>query len=127
MDKVHINEDKAGEFRWHRKARNGEIISQGESHSTDWHARRAAKRANQDTDNWEFADGKPNTDDDEPTETNTVYRAYSPSRADSGRPQPTREEAQGMVGALNQGAKALGGESDWVLQSGQVSWRDDNA
>lgn len=37
----------AGEYTWHRKAQNHEIISRGESHPRKDEALRAAKRANQ--------------------------------------------------------------------------------
>ncbi len=40
--------DEAGEWRWHRKAANGEIISSGESHPRKSDALDAAVRANPD-------------------------------------------------------------------------------
>lgn len=53
MDRVQIYRDKAGQFRWRRKAPNGEIISSGESHRYKHDAFRSAKRANLDYD-WTF-------------------------------------------------------------------------
>ena len=53
MDTIHIYEDKAGQYRWRRRARNGRIISHGESHPRERDAFRAAERANQDTD-WTY-------------------------------------------------------------------------
>ncbi len=48
MDTVEIFEDAAGEFRWRRVAGNHECISQGESHTREADALRAARRANPD-------------------------------------------------------------------------------
>lgn len=53
MDTVTIYTDAAGGYRWHRKAPNGEVISQGEAHIRWSDAQRAAERANQDT-NWTY-------------------------------------------------------------------------
>lgn len=53
MDTIRIFTDDAGEFRWQRKAPNGQIISQGESHPHKYNAQRAARRANPDND-WTF-------------------------------------------------------------------------
>jgi hypothetical protein len=39
--KFEIYEDKAGKFRWHLKAGNGEIIAQGQAYSSEDGARRA--------------------------------------------------------------------------------------
>lgn len=48
MDLVEIIDAVNGQFGWHRKAPNGEIISNGETHSSPSDALRAAKRANPD-------------------------------------------------------------------------------
>lgn len=53
MDTVRVYEDDAGEWRWHRKAPNGRVLFQGESHPRKYHAQRAARRANLDSD-WTF-------------------------------------------------------------------------
>ncbi len=47
-DRVVVYGDAAGEYRWHRVAGNGELISQGESHPREADALRAARRANRD-------------------------------------------------------------------------------
>ncbi len=47
-DLVEIIDAVNGQFGWHRKAPNGEIISNGETHSSPSDALRAAKRANPD-------------------------------------------------------------------------------
>jgi uncharacterized protein YegP (UPF0339 family) len=47
-DRVEVFEDKAGQWRWRRRSRNGEVLSQGESHTREADARRAAERANPD-------------------------------------------------------------------------------
>lgn len=47
-DYLEIVEDVEGEYRWHRKAGNHEIISVGESHPTERGAVAAALRANLD-------------------------------------------------------------------------------
>ena len=47
-DRIVVYRDMAGEYRWHRKASNGEILSQGESHPALLAARDAALRANPD-------------------------------------------------------------------------------
>ncbi len=45
-DKIEIFQDKAGEWRWHRQAANGEIIaSSGEGYTRQEDAQRAADRA----------------------------------------------------------------------------------
>jgi uncharacterized protein YegP (UPF0339 family) len=49
-DKLEVYEDKAGEFRWHRKAANGEVIGEGESYTSERDAWRGAVRANPDLD-----------------------------------------------------------------------------
>jgi hypothetical protein len=41
--KFEIFEDKAGKFRWHLKAGNGEIIAQGQAHPTERAARDAVE------------------------------------------------------------------------------------
>ena len=41
--KFEIYEDKAGKFRWHLKAGNGEIIAQGQAYSSEDGARRAVE------------------------------------------------------------------------------------
>ena len=41
--KFEIYEDKAGEFRWHLKAGNGEIIAQGQAYPSEDGARRAVE------------------------------------------------------------------------------------
>lgn len=49
MDTIDITRSEAdGQFRWHRKAPNGEIISHGEAHARERDAIRAARRANPD-------------------------------------------------------------------------------
>ena len=53
----------------------------------------------------------------------TVFRPYSPSR----QPPPNTvssdvNEVKGWVGARNQGHLASGGETDWVVQMGRVTW-----
>ena len=47
-DRVTVYQDGAGEWRWTRQAKNGETLSQGESHPTLKGARDAALRANPD-------------------------------------------------------------------------------
>jgi uncharacterized protein YegP (UPF0339 family) len=48
-DDVEIYEDSAGEFRWRRKAPNGEIIADsGEGYSVRADAHEAARRVNGD-------------------------------------------------------------------------------
>jgi len=47
-DRIEIREDKAGGFRWHRQAANGEVVSQGESYVTLAGALKGAQRANPD-------------------------------------------------------------------------------
>jgi uncharacterized protein len=41
--KFEIYEDKAGKFRWHLKAGNGEIIAQGQAYASEDGARRAVE------------------------------------------------------------------------------------
>lgn len=49
MDYIEIEQSEAdGQFYWHRKAPNGEIIARGEGHTRDRDAVRAARRANPD-------------------------------------------------------------------------------
>jgi uncharacterized protein YegP (UPF0339 family) len=44
-DKTEVYQDKAGEWRWRRKARNGEIIADSnEGYDSKWNAQRAASR-----------------------------------------------------------------------------------
>jgi uncharacterized protein YegP (UPF0339 family) len=46
MDRIEVFRDEAGEWRWRKVARNGEIIAtSGESYTRRWSARRAARRA----------------------------------------------------------------------------------
>jgi uncharacterized protein YegP (UPF0339 family) len=47
-DRIETFEDKAGGWRWKRVAGNNEQISQGESHTSERDAVRAAERANPD-------------------------------------------------------------------------------
>lgn len=47
-DTIEIFKDDGGQWRWHRKAGNGEIISSGESHPHLKDCRIAAARANPD-------------------------------------------------------------------------------
>ena len=47
-DTVEIKKDKIGEYRWHRKAGNNEVISQGEWYETRQGAVEGALRANPD-------------------------------------------------------------------------------
>jgi len=47
-DRIEIREDRAQEFRWHRIAGNGEVISAGESYVTLAGALKGAQRANPD-------------------------------------------------------------------------------
>lgn len=54
MDIIDVYQDKAGQWRWRRKAPNHEIISSGECHARRWNALRAAERANQDK-NWSYS------------------------------------------------------------------------
>ena len=49
-DRIMYYEDKSGEFRWKRKAANGEVISSGEGYATKSGAKRGALRANPDLD-----------------------------------------------------------------------------
>lgn len=49
MDTIRIFKDSAGEFRWQRRAGNGEVVSHGEGHTRRWDAQRAAQRANPDS------------------------------------------------------------------------------
>lgn len=45
MDKTEVYQDKAGEWRWRRKAPNGEIIADSnEGYDSKWNAQRAAER-----------------------------------------------------------------------------------
>lgn len=54
MDTIHILRSEAdGQFYWHRKAPNGEIISSGEGHPRRYNAFRAVRRANPDN-NWTY-------------------------------------------------------------------------
>ena len=49
-DRIKVFPDLAGEWRWHRKAKNGEIISDsGEGYGSISDAARAARRANPDS------------------------------------------------------------------------------
>lgn len=43
--KIQVYQDEGAAWRWHLIARNGEVVAQGESHSTEQDARRAALRA----------------------------------------------------------------------------------
>lgn len=45
-DRMRIFQDEDGQWRWHVRAPNGEIISHGESHTRREDAVRAALRAN---------------------------------------------------------------------------------
>jgi uncharacterized protein YegP (UPF0339 family) len=47
-DRIEIRVDSAGEFRWHRVAANGEVISAGEGYTTRAGALEGAQRANPD-------------------------------------------------------------------------------
>lgn len=59
MDTIDITRSEAdGQFYWHRKAPNGEIISHGEAHTRERDAIRAARRANPDL--------APTTEEDQP-------------------------------------------------------------
>lgn len=40
-----VYEDESGGWRWHLQASNGEIVAQGESHTSRADAERAARRA----------------------------------------------------------------------------------
>lgn len=53
-DTIRVYPDQAGQYRWHRRAGNNEIIAQGESHPRMSDAKRAAERANPDTE-WDWA------------------------------------------------------------------------
>lgn len=54
MDKIRVYQSEGdGQFYWHRKAPNGELVSQGEGHPRRYNALRAVRRANQDN-NWTF-------------------------------------------------------------------------
>lgn len=53
-DTIRVYPDQAGQYRWHRRAGNNEIIAQGESHPRMADAKRAAERANPDTE-WDWA------------------------------------------------------------------------
>lgn len=46
-DRVIVYRDNAGEWRWTRRADNGEVVSDSaESYTRRWSAKRAAKRTN---------------------------------------------------------------------------------
>lgn len=53
VDRIRVYRDNTGQYRWHRKAPNGEIIAHGEAHPRERDARRAAVRANPDR-NWVY-------------------------------------------------------------------------
>lgn len=55
----------------------------------------------------------------------TLYRSYSPSRGESGRPTPHRNVALGMVAAANQGAVAFGHPADYRLQTATPTWTEE--
>lgn len=57
--------------------------------------------------------------------TDRLYRSYSPSRDEGGRPTPHRPVAEGMVGAANQGAVAFGSPPDYRLQTAQPDWTEE--
>jgi uncharacterized protein YegP (UPF0339 family) len=42
--KIEIYRDVNGQYRWHRRAFNGAVTAQGESHKRKWNAKRAARR-----------------------------------------------------------------------------------
>lgn len=52
LDRVRVYQDEAGQYRWTRRAPNGEIVAQGEAHTRERDAYRAAARAN--TPDWTF-------------------------------------------------------------------------
>lgn len=41
---IEVFQDKAGQFRFHAKAKNGEIIASGEGYTRKWSAARGAQR-----------------------------------------------------------------------------------
>ena len=54
MDTIDIYQSEHdGQFYWHRKAPNGEVISSGEGHPRRYNAFRAVRRANLDN-NWTY-------------------------------------------------------------------------
>lgn len=42
--RIEIYVDMVGQYRWRRRAANGEITSQGEPHRRKWNAKRAARK-----------------------------------------------------------------------------------
>lgn len=42
--RIELYRDTNGEFRWRRRAFNGNITAVGESHRRKWNAKRAARR-----------------------------------------------------------------------------------
>lgn len=59
--------------------------------------------------------------------TGRVWRSFSPSRNEAGRPTPSRPVAEGMVAAANQGAVAFGTLPDWCLQTTQPDWTEETS
>lgn len=43
--RIEVYKDTSGEYRWRRRAMNGAITAEGESHRRKWNAKRAARKA----------------------------------------------------------------------------------
>jgi uncharacterized protein YegP (UPF0339 family) len=56
LDELEVYRGRDGQWYWHRTAANGRHVSDsGEGFTRKFSAKRAARRANRDTENWRWA------------------------------------------------------------------------
>lgn len=55
---------------------------------------------------------------------NNIYRAHSPSRGEQHHATEHRDRAQGDTATLNQATTVFGGNPDWTIQTGTITWEN---